>query len=144
MNMGIATRKGTDAKPGIQSTAFDLPAGAKTSLHIAASCAIDLGMLRLQVVRPADAPFALLRRMLPGVPFLVPGYGAQGGTAADCTAAFDGEGRGAVVNSSRGILFAWRAGPMAEKHGESGWERAVEEAALEMRAALAGALPRGE
>ncbi len=89
------------------------------------------------------AELALLRRMLPGIPFLVPGYGAQGGTAADCAAAFDGKGEGAVVNSSRGILFAWRKGPLAERHGEAAWEKAVEEAALEMRAALAAALTPG-
>jgi hypothetical protein len=49
-----------------------------------------------------------------------------------------------VVNSSRGILFAWRKGPLAEKHGEAHWEKAVEEATLEMRSAFAAALPRGE
>jgi orotidine-5'-phosphate decarboxylase len=88
------------------------------------------------------AEVALLRRMLPGVPFLVPGYGAQGGTAADCAAAFDGKGDGAVINSSRGILFAWKKGPPAEKHGERRWEKAVEEATLEMRAALAATLSK--
>jgi orotidine-5'-phosphate decarboxylase len=86
------------------------------------------------------AEVALLRRMLPGVPFLLPGYGAQGGTAKDCAAAFDGSGDGAVVNSSRGILLAWKKGPLAVKHGEARWEKAVEEAVLEMRAALAAAL----
>jgi orotidine-5'-phosphate decarboxylase len=90
---------------------------------------------------PTEA--ALLRRMLPGVPFLVPGYGAQGGTAADCVPSFDGKGEGAVVNSSRGILYAWRKGPLAEKHGEARWEKAVEEATLEMRQALRAALPKG-
>jgi orotidine-5'-phosphate decarboxylase len=90
---------------------------------------------------PAEA--ALLRRMLPGVPFLVPGYGAQGATAADCVPSFDGKGEGAVVNSSRGILLAWRKGPLAEKHGEARWERAVEEAAVEMRDALRAVLPKG-
>jgi len=89
------------------------------------------------------AEVALLRRMLPGVPFLLPGYGAQGGSAKDCAAAFDGKGDGGVVNSSRGILFAWRKGPLAEKHGEARWEKAVEEAILEMRAALRAALPGG-
>jgi len=89
------------------------------------------------------AEVASLRRMLPGVPFLVPGYGAQGGTARDCAAAFDAQGEGAVVNSSRGILFAWRKGPLAEKFGEARWERAVEEAAREMREALRAALPAG-
>lgn len=88
------------------------------------------------------AEVANLRRMLPGIPFLVPGYGAQGGTAKDCAAAFDAKGEGAVVNSSRGILFCWRKGPLAEKHGEARWERAVEEATLEMREALRAALPK--
>jgi orotidine-5'-phosphate decarboxylase len=88
------------------------------------------------------AEVALLRRMLPGVPFLLPGYGVQGGSAADCAAAFDGKGEGGVVNSSRGIVLAWKKGPLAEKHGEARWERAVEEATLEMRAALAAALPK--
>ncbi len=90
---------------------------------------------------PAEA--ALLRRMLPGVPFLVPGYGAQGATAADCVPSFDGKGEGAVVNSSRGILYCWRKGPLAEKHGEARWERAVEAATLEMREDLRAALPKG-
>ena len=87
------------------------------------------------------AVVALLRRMLPAVPFLLPGYGAQGGTERDCAAGFDAKGEGAIVNSSRGILFAWRKGPLAEKHGEARWEKAVEEATLEMRAALAAVLP---
>jgi orotidine-5'-phosphate decarboxylase len=87
---------------------------------------------------------ALLRRMMPAVPFLLPGYGAQGGSAADCAAAFDGKGEGGVVNSSRGVLLAWKKGPLAEKYGESKWERAVEEAAKEMQDALRAVLPAGK
>lgn len=48
---------------------------------------------------------AELRAALPDVWFLVPGYGAQGGTASDVRAAFRGDGLGAVVNSSRGVTF---------------------------------------
>ena len=48
------------------------------------------------------AELAGLREALPGVPFLVPGYGTQGGTAADIAPAFDGQGLGALVNSSPG------------------------------------------
>lgn len=47
-----------------------------------------------------------LREVMPRTPFLVPGYGAQGGGAADVAPAFDEEGIGAVVNSSRGIIYA--------------------------------------
>jgi len=50
---------------------------------------------------------AELRARLPQTPFLVPGYGAQGATAQDVAAAFDERGLGAIVNSSRGIIFAY-------------------------------------
>ena len=50
-----------------------------------------------------------LRELMPHSIFLVPGYGAQGGAAADVAGAFDENGRGAVVNSSRGIIYAYRA-----------------------------------
>lgn len=49
-----------------------------------------------------------LRTELPHTFFLVPGYGAQGGTADDLAGAFDKNGLGAVVNSSRGIMCAWK------------------------------------
>lgn len=51
---------------------------------------------------------AELRKSCPRTFFLVPGYGAQGGTAADIEGAFDKEGRGAIINSSRGIMCAWQ------------------------------------
>ncbi len=54
------------------------------------------------------AQLAELRRALPHTFFLVPGYGAQGGGAEDVAPAFDENGLGAVVNSSRGILCAWQ------------------------------------
>lgn len=49
-----------------------------------------------------------LRKALPHTFFLVPGYGAQGGAADDVAPAFDENGLGAVVNSSRGIICAWQ------------------------------------
>lgn len=49
-----------------------------------------------------------LRKALPHTFFLVPGYGAQGGAADDVAPAFDENGLGAVVNSSRGIMCTWQ------------------------------------
>ena len=49
---------------------------------------------------------AELRSVLPRSVFLVPGYGAQGGTADDVAAAFDDHGRGAVVSASRSLTYA--------------------------------------
>lgn len=49
-----------------------------------------------------------LRKTLPHTFFLVPGYGAQGGTAKDVAYAFDKDGLGAIINSSRAILCAYQ------------------------------------
>ena len=49
-----------------------------------------------------------LRARLGNTFFLVPGYGAQGGSADDVKGAFDARGGGAIVNSSRGIICAWK------------------------------------
>ncbi|MBT3864665.1 orotidine-5'-phosphate decarboxylase [Candidatus Peregrinibacteria bacterium] len=51
---------------------------------------------------------AKLRKIMPNAFFLVPGYGAQGGGAADVKPCFNEDGLGAVVNSSRGIIFAYQ------------------------------------
>lgn len=68
------------------------------------------GYSRLGAVVGATHPQAgsTLRRAMPHTFFLVPGYGAQGGSARDVVPMFDAEGRGAIVNSSRGIIAAWR------------------------------------
>jgi len=47
-----------------------------------------------------------LRQIMPHQLFLVPGYGAQGATAADCAAAFGRDGAGAIVNASRSVIYA--------------------------------------
>lgn len=49
-----------------------------------------------------------LRKRMPNTFFLVPGYGAQGGTGADLKGYFDKDGRGIIVNSSRGIIAAYQ------------------------------------
>ncbi len=70
---------------------------------------------------------AALRRRMPHTPFLIPGYGAQGGGAADAAPGFDDRGLGAVVNSSRGIIFAY------ERGGDDDWRAAAAAAAERMR-----------
>ena len=61
----------------------------------------------------------VLRKLMPHTYFLVPGYGAQGGTAEDLRYCFNEDGLGAVVNSSRGIIAAYKQ----EKYREFGPER---------------------
>ena len=68
------------------------------------------GYTRVGAVVGATYPeqTVFLRERLKNTFFLVPGYGAQGGSAAEAALAFDGNGRGAIVNSSRGIIAAWK------------------------------------
>lgn len=78
---------------------------------------------------------AQLREELPGVVFLVPGYGTQGGSAADVAPAFDENGLGAIVNNSRGLTFAYKR-PAFKRFG-SDWQAAIGEALREMSDDLA-------
>jgi orotidine-5'-phosphate decarboxylase len=91
---------------------------------------------------------AELRRQMPHAWLLVPGYGSQGGTARDVAGAFDPRGYGAVINNSRGIIFAYRDREYAERFAGRRWQEAVEAATRrmidELRAeTLAGKLVRG-
>jgi orotidine-5'-phosphate decarboxylase len=54
---------------------------------------------------------AALRARMPGVFFLVPGYGAQGATGKDLRGFFDKEGKGCLISASRSLLGAWQANP---------------------------------
>lgn len=70
-----------------------------------------------------------LRAAMPDVWLLVPGYGAQGGTAADVKAAYRADGLGAIVNSSRGVTFPFHP-------DDPDWESKVVEAAKRAAAEL--------
>ena len=72
---------------------------------------------------------AELRAVMPDVWFLVPGYGTQGGTAADVKAAYRADGLGAVVNSSRGVTFPFHP-------DDPDWEAKVVAAARKAQAEL--------
>jgi orotidine-5'-phosphate decarboxylase len=73
---------------------------------------------------------AQLRKAMPEVVFLVPGFGTQGGSADDAAPAFRSDGLGAVVNSSRGVTFPF-------KTDDPAWEAKVEAATKAAIAALA-------
>lgn len=76
---------------------------------------------------PAQAE--ILRKEMPHTFFLIPGYGAQGGTADDLKVCFNKDGLGGIVNSSRGILCAYRQGKYA---GRSYYE-AARQACIDMK-----------
>jgi orotidine-5'-phosphate decarboxylase len=76
---------------------------------------------------------AALRAQMPKAMLLVPGYGAQGGGAKDVLNAFDAKGLGAIVNNSRGIIFAY------EKTGED-YQTAAKNAVIAMKEDINDAL----
>ena len=69
---------------------------------------------------------------------LVPGFGAQGGSADDVRAAMDSNGAGAVVNSSRHIIFAHKREEFSVAADESNWQDAVRAATVQMNEQLKG------
>ena len=83
----------------------------------------------------------ILRRLMPHTYFLVPGYGAQGGTAEDLKHCFNEDGLGAIVNSSRGIIAAYKqeayAAYGAENFGDAS-RAAVEAMTADIQGALQG------
>ncbi len=76
-----------------------------------------------------------LRARMPNSIFLVPGIGAQGATATDIAGAFDSDGLGAVINSSRSIIFAYRQPEFSRFAND--WQRAVEAATEDTIAQIA-------
>lgn len=73
----------------------------------------------------------ILRKLMPKTYFLVPGYGAQGGTAEDLKYCFNQDGLGAIVNSSRGIIAAYKKDTYA-KFGPEHFGEASRQAVIDM------------
>ena len=81
----------------------------------------------------------VLRRVMPRSYILVPGYGAQGGKGKDLVHFFNEDGLGAIVNSSRGIIAAYRQEQYAS-YGAENFAEASRQAVLDMAADIRGAL----
>ncbi len=114
-----------DGRPLYQHVGLAVQAWAQENLG---KCGFgDVGAV-VGATYPAE--LAQLRQMVPEVVFLVPGFGAQGASAADTAAAFRADGLGAIVNSSRGVLF-----PFAPD--DPAWQARVESATRATIAALA-------
>jgi len=106
-----------DGKPVYQHVAEAV--GAWSAENLGASGFGDVGAV-VGATHPEE--LALVRQWLPHIVLLVPGYGAQGGGGADTASAFRPDGAGAIINSSRGIMAAF-------KPDDPGWEQAIDQAA---------------
>ena len=100
---------------------------AKEVQRLSADSAGQSGYGNVGAVVGATYPeqLAELRESMPNTIFLIPGFGAQGGSAADVAGGLDAKGLGGVINSSRGIIFAYQR---PEYANASNWQSAVEQA----------------
>lgn len=78
---------------------------------------------------------AELRKLMPKTYILVPGYGAQGGRGKDLKGFFNEDGLGAIVNSSRGIIAAWKKDAMGRDY-----QNAARAAVIDMKEDLKEAM----
>lgn len=100
---------------------------AKWNANTLGACGLgDVGAV-VGATHPKE--LAELRAAMPDVWLLVPGYGAQGGTASDVKAAYRADGLGAIVNSSRGVTFPFHP-------DDPDWEAKIVEAAKKAQAEL--------
>jgi len=84
-----------------------------------------------------------LRASMPHTWILVPGFGKQGGRAADVRGAFHADGLGALVVSARDVIFAHARPEMNDGLGANQWQTAVERACRDMIDRLAADTPAG-
>lgn len=79
-----------------------------------------------------------LRREYGKLWFLVPGYGSQGASAEDCLRFCKSDGTGALINSSRSIIYAYEKPKYLEQYGDD-WQRCIEQAVIDAKMELANA-----
>ncbi|NIA06105.1 MAG: orotidine-5'-phosphate decarboxylase [Actinobacteria bacterium] len=96
----------------------------------------SVGMV-VGATKPDD--LQLLRERYPKISLLAPGFGAQGGTAANCVGGFRSDGIGTLVSSSRSIIYAFDRPEYVELFSGD-WEAAIQRAAADMQKEINEAL----
>ncbi len=100
----------------------------------------DCGYSNIGMVVGGTSPEATtaLRQKYPKCWFLVPGFGSQGATAADCVRFCNEDGLGVLVNASRSIIYAFDRPEYKEPFGDN-WEKCIEQATIDAKLQLANA-----
>jgi len=80
-----------------------------------------------------------LRHKYENIWFLVPGYGSQGASGADCVRFCKPDGSGALINASRSIIYAYEKPKYREQFGDD-WKRCIEQAVIDAKVDLANAM----
>jgi orotidine-5'-phosphate decarboxylase len=87
----------------------------------------------------APAVTTALRQKYDKVWFLIPGYGSQGASAADCVRFCKPDGTGALINASRSIIYAYEKPKYKDQFGDD-WKRCIEQAVIDAKVDLANAM----
>ncbi len=82
---------------------------------------------------------AALRTKYDKIWFLVPGYGSQGASAADCLRFCKTDGTGALINASRSIIYAYERPQYRDQFGDD-WKKCIEQAVIDAKVELANAM----
>ena len=80
-----------------------------------------------------------LRQKYDKIWFLVPGYGSQGASAADCVRFCKPDGTGALINASRSIIYAYEKPQYKDQFGDD-WKKCIEQAVIDAKVDLANAM----
>lgn len=104
----------------------------------------EYGYSSISAVVGATYPKQLedLRRVAPKTFFLIPGYGAQGGKAEDIALGFDENGIGGIVNSSRGLMCAYKSDRWKGSFTDDEFDKATRQEAIRMRDELNSAIKK--
>jgi len=129
--------------PTHDSTVFRFVANYVEELACQSTSECGYGAVGAVVGATYPQQLAELRAQMPHCWILIPGYGTQGASAEDVAGAFDERGLGAIVNSSRGIIFAYERHEYRDRFALNQWQRAVEQATLDMLAQLRDATSAG-
>ena len=99
------------------------------------------GYSNVGMVIGGTAPEAttVLREKFDKIWFLVPGFGSQGATAADCLRFCKPDGTGALINASRSIIYAYEKPKYKDEFGDN-WEKCIEQAVVDAKVELAKAI----
>ncbi len=101
----------------------------------------DSGYSNIGMVVGGTAPdtTAGLRKKYDKVWFLIPGYGSQGASAADCVRFCKPDGTGALINASRSIIYAYEKLKYKDQFGDD-WKRCIEQAVIDAKIDLSNAM----
>jgi orotidine-5'-phosphate decarboxylase len=101
----------------------------------------DSGYSNIGMVVGGTAPdvTTILRQKYDKIWFLVPGYGSQGASAADCVRFCKPDGTGALINASRSIIYAYEKPKYKDQFGDD-WKRCIEQAVIDAKVDLANAM----